>query len=99
MTTRLASRSSMRTTRKRVPFLAKVDGARIVVLTGDFVRWSPEGVALREVRAGVWAADLDLPPGENQYRLLVDGAWHDHAEAERRVPNPFGSENCVLTVP
>jgi hypothetical protein len=41
---------------------------------------------------------LNLAPGEYQYRLLVDGEWKDHSEAKRRVPNAFGSENCVLTV-
>jgi hypothetical protein len=28
----------------------------------------------------------------------VDGHWQDHAEAKKRTPNPFGGENCVLTV-
>lgn len=99
MTTRLASRSATRSTKRRVPFIAKLEGARSVVLTGDFSDWSKEGVPLHEIRAGEWAANLDLPPGEYQYRLLIDGNWRDHPEAPRRVPNPFGSENCVLTVP
>jgi hypothetical protein len=41
---------------------------------------------------------LTLEPGDYQYRLRVDGAWMDHAEAARRVTNPFGTENCVLQV-
>jgi len=28
----------------------------------------------------------------------VDGQWRDHPDAPRRVSNPFGGENCVLTV-
>jgi hypothetical protein len=41
---------------------------------------------------------LSLTPGEYQYRLLVDGAWKDHAEAGLRVANPYGSDNCILRV-
>ncbi|MBI3858582.1 MAG: hypothetical protein HY293_23090, partial [Planctomycetes bacterium] len=41
---------------------------------------------------------LDLPPGEYEYRLIVDGVWRDHPGAAKRVPNPFGTENCVLVV-
>jgi hypothetical protein len=43
--------------------------------------------------------DPGAPPRrEYQYRLVVDGEWRDHAEAPRRVSNPYGTENCVLTV-
>ena len=47
---------------------------------------------------GRWRTVISLEPGEYQYRLLVDEEWKDHAEANRRVPNLFGTENCVLTV-
>ena len=47
---------------------------------------------------GQWRTVIFLEPGEYQYRLVVDGEWKDHSEATRRVPNSFGTENCVLTV-
>jgi hypothetical protein len=28
----------------------------------------------------------------------VDGEWRDDPNCTERVPNPFGSENCVLHV-
>lgn len=56
------------------------------------------GVFLAVGSNGEWATSLQLPPGEYQYRLRVDGQWHDHLEARKRVPNPYGSENCVLFV-
>lgn len=83
---------------KRVPFSAKVEGAKSVCVTGDFTRWSEEGIPLAHSGDGEWKATLGLAPGEYQYRLRVDGRWQDHAEAKRRVPNAFGTENCVLTV-
>jgi hypothetical protein len=73
-------------------------GAQDVVLTGDFSGWAPGMIRLSKGARGGWAGTLELEPGEYQYRLLIDGKWMDHPEAERRVPNPFGGENCVLVV-
>jgi 1,4-alpha-glucan branching enzyme len=72
--------------------------AKEVIVTGDFTRWSRTGVPLRTTGDGIWETTLLLAPGEYQYRLLVDGLWQDHPNARKRVPNPFGSENCVLVV-
>jgi 1,4-alpha-glucan branching enzyme len=81
----------------RVPFTVKV-AAKQVVLTGEFTQWAKDKVILSPKGSGEWHAELQLPPGEYRYRLLVDGEWRDHAEAAKRVPNPYGSEDCVLIV-
>lgn len=83
---------------KRVPLTARVDGAKSVSVTGEFTGWSEEGIALARGVEGTWQTTLSLAPGEYQYRLRVDGTWRDHSEAQRRIPNVFGSENCVLVV-
>lgn len=83
---------------KAIPFAVKLDGAGEVLLTGDFTNWAASAVKLRRAADGSWSTTLQLAPGEYQYRLLVDGQWRDHPEAKRRVPNPFGTENCVLVV-
>lgn len=74
-------------------------GAKEVIVTGDFCGWTKEGIRLSSSGNGQWETILQLAPGEYQYRLLVDGRWQDHPSAKKRVPNPFGSENCVLAVP
>ncbi len=84
---------------RQVPFVVQANGAREVVVTGEFTQWATDRVRLAPGPRGEWIARLDLPPGEYQYRLIIDGEWRDHPEAARRVPNPFGTENCVLTVP
>ena len=83
---------------RRIPFLVKAVAAQDVRVTGDFLRWGKEGIRLSHDGNGHWRTVLNLEPGEHQYRLLVDGVWSDHAEATERVPNPFGSRNCVLKV-
>ena len=84
--------------RRRVSFVAHVPDAKAVSVTGDFTEWSPEGIPLSKGSNGDWQTTLTLDPKEYQYRLRVDGQWSDHAEAAKRVANPFGTENGVLTV-
>ncbi len=82
-----------------VAFAVRLDHAREVLVTGDFTAWSRDGLRLTSGGPGSWGATLKLAPGEYQYRLIVDGEWRDDPQAPKRVPNPYGSENGVLTVP
>jgi hypothetical protein len=83
---------------KKVPLKIKADGAKEVVLTGDFTQWAKDQIRLTPTAAGEWITVLELAPGEYQYRLIVDGEWRDHSEAPKKIGNPFGTQNCVLTV-
>lgn len=83
---------------KKVELVVDAAEAAQVAVTGDFTGWSQDGVALAKDEHGEWRATLELAPGEYQYRLKIDGEWRDHRTAEKRVSNPFGSENCVLLV-
>jgi len=84
-------------TLKKVPLKIKADGAREVVLTGDFTQWAKDKIRLTPTAGGEWITVLELAPGRYQYRLIVDGEWRDHPEAPK-VGNPFGTQNCILTV-
>lgn len=83
---------------KKIPLRVRAEGAKEVVITGDFTQWAKDKVRLTPAAGGEWTTLLELAPGEYQYRLIVDGEWRDHPEASRRVPNSFGTQNCVLTV-
>lgn len=85
-------------TTKKIPLRIRAEGAKEVVLTGDFTQWAKDKVRLTPAAGGEWITMLDLAPGEYQYRLIVDGEWRDHSEATRRVANSFGTQNCVLIV-
>jgi 1,4-alpha-glucan branching enzyme len=73
-------------------------GAQAVAVTGDFCDWAADGRPLRRGDNGTWTTTLLLPPGRYEYRFLVDGQWADDPGCPDRVPNPFGTENCVLQV-
>ena len=89
---------SIRALSRRVPIVVHSPGAADVRVTGDFSSWVEHGIRLSHDGRGCWRTVLSLTPGEYQYRLLVDGAWKDHAEARLRVANPYGSDNCILKV-
>jgi len=92
------SKGAKTTPARRIPISVNAAGADKVTITGDFNSWAKEGIRLSHDGTGTWRTVLELAPGEYQYRLLVDGEWRDHSEAAKRVPNPFGTENCVLIV-
>jgi len=87
-----------KTRAKKIRFSVRLPQADEVVLTGDFVNWNPDGIQLHHNGSDEWYVQLELPPGEYQYRLRADGDWIDDPKAERRVANPFGTQNCVLLV-
>jgi len=92
------SRGQQKSSGRPVTLSVKAEGAQNVIVVGDFNNWEEAGIPLRPMCGGCWETTLTLRPGEYQYRLKIDGEWRDHPEAQKRVPNPYGSENCVLVV-
>jgi 1,4-alpha-glucan branching enzyme len=69
--------------------------ATSVLLMGDFTNWQENPIALAKGPDGLWLTTVTLPPGEYAYRFLVDGEWRNDPACCVRVPNPYGSENCL----
>lgn len=69
-----------------------------VCVAGSFNDWQPQATHLVPLGNGKWSKELTLPCGRYEYRFVVDGAWITDPNAKELVPNPFGSENSVLTV-
>jgi 1,4-alpha-glucan branching enzyme len=91
-----AATTAPRTTQHTITLEAP--GAASVAVTGSFCDWAPAGRPLKRDSHGLWTIRLALPPGEHEYRFLVDGEWANDPGCAERVPNPFGSDNCVLRV-
>lgn len=72
--------------------------AKEVFLAGSFNGWNPAATPMFLGAAGEWCAELRLPPGAYEYRLVVDGVWKDDPKAAATRPNPFGGCNAVKTV-
>jgi 1,4-alpha-glucan branching enzyme len=86
------------TKKSSVPFSARLPAASDVRISGDFTGWTRGGIPLWNEGDGSWRTVLSLLPGIYEYRLVIDGDWADHREAPARVSNPYGGENCILTV-
>jgi len=72
--------------------------AREVFLVGSFNNWEPRTTPMRRDAFGDWSVELELPPGEYRYRLVVDGEWRDDPSAPQTAQNPFGGYDAVLAV-
>lgn len=72
--------------------------ATTVCLAGTFNEWRPEATPMVALGNGRWVKQLALPPGQYEYRLVVDGEWMCDPLARTTTPNPFGGFNSVLNV-
>jgi 1,4-alpha-glucan branching enzyme len=71
--------------------------AREVYHVGEFNNWNPRADRMTKTKNG-FRRTLQLPPGEYQYKFLVDGHWHNDPSALKQVPNAFGTTNSVVRV-
>jgi 1,4-alpha-glucan branching enzyme len=84
--------------KKRITFKLDAPEAQFVSLVGDFNSWNPDSHLLKKNSNGSWKISVSLPPGRYEYRFMVDGQWHNDPNCDSCVPNPFGSENCIITL-
>lgn len=71
--------------------------AESVQIVGSFDDWQAQ--PMRRLKDGRFMTMRYLQAGERyEYRYLVNGeTWINDAEAESYTPNPYGSDNCVVT--
>jgi len=86
-----------KTTRK-VNFTIVAPEAQNVFLVGDFNSWDTSSRPLKKASKGTWKTSIKLMPGRYEYRFLVDGEWQNDPNCTNFIPNPYGCENCVLTL-
>ena len=72
--------------------------ARMVCVAGTFNEWNQEAIQMVPMGAGRWWKELMLPPGEHQYRFVVDGVWVDDPAAKEYSDNGVGSRNAIIRV-
>lgn len=84
--------------KKKVCFTLEAPNAQSVLLAGCFTNWSDDARPLKRQKTGAWKTNVSLAPGTYRYRFLVDGQWTDDPACTMRESNPFGAENCLITV-
>ncbi len=85
------------TKRRKVDFSVQDPAAHEAAIAGTFNDWQPQ--PLKPAPApGIFSLTLMLPPGDYEYRFVIDGQWRCDAACPECVPNPFGEANSVLHV-
>jgi 1,4-alpha-glucan branching enzyme len=71
--------------------------AKKVLLTGDFTQWNAAPIPMPKCKDG-FKVKCKLPPGQHEYKFLVDGEWMDDPGTEQKHQNPFGTYNSVVSI-
>ncbi|HUS93527.1 MAG TPA: isoamylase early set domain-containing protein [Phycisphaerae bacterium] len=83
-----------------VTFICRPAGpAGKVYLVGDFNRWDPTKKRMVRARDGSFRARVALPPGNYEYKFVIDGLWGNDPDAACQAANAFGTCNSVANVP
>ena len=81
-----------------VEFTCRAPEAKTVCIAGKFNAWDTSSTPMKKEKDGTWRIKLKLPPGKYEYKYFVDGAWASDQKCSELVPNPFGTNNCVISV-
>jgi 1,4-alpha-glucan branching enzyme len=91
-------KSEKKIKRRKVIFSLDFSGANEVILMGDFNNWNPKKHVMKRDNNGVWNRTVLLPPGNYQYKFLVDGQWKEDPKNNQTCLNCFGSYNNILNL-
>jgi len=84
--------------RQKITFSFESSDAKKVILMGDFNNWNPKKHPMKKDDNGEWTKAVILPPGQYEYKFLVDGLWKEDPRNNRICPNKFGTYNNVLNL-
>jgi hypothetical protein len=83
--------------RRKVAFTIQVPHAHEAAVAGSFNDWQPQPLKAAK-SPGSFSLTVLLPPGDYEYRFVIDGQWCNDAACPESVPNPFGESNSLLRV-
>ncbi len=84
---------------KKVTFKFKgSENIHEVKLAGTFSNWDQGAIMMTKGKSGEWKTQVNLNPGQYEYKFLADGAWYNDPAADKQVPNNQGSENSLRIV-
>ncbi len=83
--------------KKRVEFTLDEEPSSTVHIAGNFNDWKPDEMKYHE-KKGYFIKTKKLPPGQYEYKFIVNGVWIVDAKNEDFIYNDRGSMNSLLIV-
>ncbi len=83
---------------KIVKFTFHAPKAKEVYLTGEFNYWNTNSLPMKKDKNGIWKTEIKLPPGCYEYKFFADNVWVEDTPGVELIPNPFGTQNSVISV-
>jgi len=85
--------------RKRIKLECDADPGCKVFVAGTFNNWNPTRKPMKPAGDdGRYKAVLMLPPGEHEYKFVVNGDWRIDGSNPQWTPNDVGSLNSVINI-
>ncbi len=69
-----------------------------VYVAGEFNGWNTRSLAMKKDKDGVWRLKINLLPGRYEYKFFADNTWIESLPGIETIPNPFGTQNFVISV-
>ena len=83
----------------KVRFKIEEDPEREVFLAGSFNDWDTSVIPLKFTkRLKTFGVNLDIPPGDYEYKFVVDGVWKMDPCNPNWTVNSRGGLNSVVVV-
>lgn len=79
-----------------VRFAVQADGGKKVAVVGTFSDWLP--VQMRKQKDGSFVANIAVPPGNHEYKFIIDGEWVVDPDHGAWALNPYGTLNSLAIV-
>lgn len=70
--------------------------ARAVFWAGEANAWNQTTLPFDKDESGIWVLEIELPPGRNKYKLVVDGKWMEDPKVGVDKEDPHGNSVRVV---
>ncbi len=69
-----------------------------VYVAGEFNGWDTRSLPMKKDKDGVWRLKINFLPGCYEYKFFADNMWIENLPGTEAIPNPFGTQNFVISV-
>jgi 1,4-alpha-glucan branching enzyme len=90
--------STRKSKKRKITFSFEAAEAQKVDLLGEFNNWRAGAHPLKKDKTGKWVKPLMLPPGQFEYKFLVDNKWVLDPQNDRKCDNCYGTQNNIVKV-